>query len=52
MNICMVIDRLDIGGAERVAMTLADKLLEYGHNITIITIDPIIKIPGDSVQRY
>lgn len=51
MNICMVIDRLDVGGAERVAMTLADKLLEDGHNITIITIDPIIKIQTNPLIR-
>lgn len=47
MNICMVIDCLDFGGAERVALTLAVKLLDEGHSITIITIDPIIKIPID-----
>ena len=47
MNICMVIDCLDFGGAERVALTLAVKLLNEGHDITIITVDPIIKIPVD-----
>lgn len=41
----MIIDRLDVGGAERVVINLADNLLQNGHNITIITIDPIVKIP-------
>jgi len=44
MHICIVIDRLDFGGAERVAITLAHSLLKNAHNVTIVTIDPIINI--------
>jgi len=43
----MIIDRLDFGGAERITMTLADTFLNNGHQITIITIDPIINIDVD-----
>lgn len=53
MNICIIIDRLDIGGAERVAMSLANNLLQNAHRITIITIDNIVKIEVDSrIQLY
>ena len=47
MNICIVIDRLDFGGAERVAITLANTLLDQKHNIFVVTIDPIINIDID-----
>jgi len=47
MHICIIIDRLDFGGAERVAITLAHSLLRSGHNITIVTIDPIVNIDVD-----
>lgn len=41
MNICMIIDRLDVGGAERVALTLAETFLNQNHTVTFITIDNI-----------
>lgn len=53
MNICMVIDRLDIGGAERVALTLSETFLKHGHTITFITIDDIKTIHIDErIKHY
>jgi glycosyltransferase involved in cell wall biosynthesis len=43
----MVIDRLDVGGAERVALTLADTFLNQGHTVSFITIDNIKTIEID-----
>lgn len=43
----MVIDRLDVGGAERVALTLAETFLEQGHTVTFVTIDNIKTIDID-----
>lgn len=43
-RICFVIDRLDIGGAERVAVTTAQRLAAMGHRITFVTIDDIVRI--------
>lgn len=48
MNICMVIDRLDIGGAEAVVLTLAEAYLEQGHTISLITIDDVRIIEVDA----
>lgn len=47
MHICMIIDCLDFGGAERVAMTLANTLINEGKQVTIVTINPIINIDVD-----
>ena len=47
MNICIIIDCLGVGGAERVTMTLANTLLEGEHTVTIVTIDPDIQISID-----
>ena len=43
----MVIDRLDVGGAERVALTLSESFLDQGHAISFITIDNIKTIDVD-----
>lgn len=43
----MIIDRLDIGGAERVALTLAKGYLEMQCTVTIVTIDNIVKMEVD-----
>lgn len=37
----MVIDSIGVGGAERVALTLADTFLNNGHTIVFVTIDDI-----------
>jgi len=47
MHIAMVIDRLDVGGAERVALTLSESFLDQGHDISFITIDNIKTIDID-----
>ena len=36
-NIVQVIDRLHIGGAERVLVTLSNLLYEHGHHVTVLT---------------
>ena len=48
MHIGMIIDRLDIGGAERVALTLAETFLNQGHTVTFVTIDNIKTIDIDA----
>ncbi|MBU1642674.1 glycosyltransferase, partial [bacterium] len=47
MHIGMVIDHLGVGGAERVALTLAETFLNQGHTVTIVTIDNVKTIEID-----
>ena len=47
MHIGMVIDRLDVGGAEKVALTLTETFLDQGHTVTIVTIDNVKLIDID-----
>lgn len=52
MKIAMVVDGLQIGGIERVCADYSKILLELGHNLTIINLDPskkemIDKFPAD-----
>jgi GalNAc-alpha-(1->4)-GalNAc-alpha-(1->3)-diNAcBac-PP-undecaprenol alpha-1,4-N-acetyl-D-galactosaminyltransferase len=41
MRICLVINSLRCGGAERVAVTLANEWLRAGHHVSLVTLAPV-----------
>lgn len=51
-NICLIIDTLGGGGAEKVVITLATTLSNLGHHVHVIVLNNIISYNVDKINFH